>query len=241
MTNDSTRVCKYSVAQLRKGVTKFRRRINRLPVDGYLELHATSKDVRAMMESASGKRLSFKGFMHGVGLMSNKEKRALKSQIQKWMHGSGVGQMSRDDLGEYIFDVASTLKVDWDPIFASLQERKRLPRGCRTEPRPGHGKAYRPPAQRPKRAMSKYNHFVKNTLMDPGFKRRHQSASATQRMREVAKLWQKEKTGAADKQHAAAVHREDMLAQANAERRKYPAGRPRIPKKKRPQRRHVLD
>ena len=45
------------------------------------------------------------------------------------MHGSGVGQMTRGDLGEYIFDVAATLKVDWDPIFDSLEERKRLPRG----------------------------------------------------------------------------------------------------------------
>ena len=71
--------------------------------------------------------------------------------------------------------------------------------------------------------MSKYNHFVKNTLMDPAFKRRHQNATAPQRMKEVAKLWQ-EKTGAANKEHAAAVHREDMLAQADAERRKYPAG-----------------
>ena len=32
-----------------------------------------------------------------------------------------------------------------------------------------------------------------------------------------------------------------QLAQANEERRRYPAGRPRIPKKKRPQRRHMLD
>ena len=65
--------CKYTVAQLRKAVTKFRKRLNRLPVKGYLELHAADKDVRSMMESASGKRLSFKGFMHGVDLMSGRE------------------------------------------------------------------------------------------------------------------------------------------------------------------------
>ena len=63
--NTDTRVCKHSVATLRKGVTKFRKRINRLPVKGYLELHAADKDVHSMMESASGKRLSFKGFMEG--------------------------------------------------------------------------------------------------------------------------------------------------------------------------------
>ena len=62
-------------------------------------------------------------------VVSDKDKRAFKTQIQKWMHGSGVGQMTRGDLGEYIFDVAATLKVDWDPIFDSLEERKRLPRG----------------------------------------------------------------------------------------------------------------
>ena len=43
---------------LRKAITKFRKRINALPVKGYLELHAADKDVRGMMESASGKRLS---------------------------------------------------------------------------------------------------------------------------------------------------------------------------------------
>ena len=32
MSNTDTRPCKYSVAQLRKGVTKFRKRINALPV-----------------------------------------------------------------------------------------------------------------------------------------------------------------------------------------------------------------
>ena len=234
MVNKDTRVCKYSVAQLRKGVSKFRRRINKLPVKAYLELHATSKDVRSMMESASGKRLSFKGFMAGVDLMSNAEKRALKQQIKKWMHGAGVGEMGRDELGRYIFDIAATLHVDWDPIFAGIPVRNRLPRGCRTEPRPGHGKDYRPPSQRPKRAMSKYNHFVKNTLMDPEFKRRFKNATAPQLMKEAAKLWQQEKTDSANKQHAQAVHREDMLSQAAEFRKRNPSGRaPRIPRKRR--------
>ena len=234
MPNQDTRVCKYSVAQLRKGVSKFRRRINKLPVKAYLELHATNKDVRSMMESASGKRLSFKGFMAGVDLMSNAEKRALKQQIKKWMHGAGVGEMGRDELGRYIFDIAATLHVDWDPIFAGIPVRNRLPRGCRTEPRPGHGKDYRPASQRPKRAMSKYNHFVKNTLMDPDFKRRFKNATAPQLMKEAAKLWQQEKTDAANKQHAQAVHREDMLAQADEFRKRNPSGRaPRIPRKRR--------
>ena len=54
MSNTDTRLCKFSVATLRKGVTKFRKRINALPVKGFLELHAADKDVRGMMESASG-------------------------------------------------------------------------------------------------------------------------------------------------------------------------------------------
>ena len=61
------------------------------------------------------------------------------------MHGSGVGQMTRGDLGEYIFDVAATLKVDWDPIFDSLEERKRLPRGCHMVATPSRAL---PPANR---------------------------------------------------------------------------------------------
>ena len=64
------------------------------------------------------------------------------------MHGSGVGQMTRGDLGEYIFDVAATLKVDWDPIFDSLEERKRLPRGCRTVAAPSRAPATAKPTGR---------------------------------------------------------------------------------------------
>eukprot|EP01045_Picozoa_sp_COSAG04_P031229 COSAG04_NODE_5704_length_1519_cov_2.068310_4_plen_80_part_01 len=80
MSNTDTRLCKYSVAMLRKAITKFRKRINALPVKGFLELHAADRDVRGMMESASGKRLSFKGFMAGVDLMSAREQRQLKQQ-----------------------------------------------------------------------------------------------------------------------------------------------------------------
>ena len=234
MSNADTRLCKYSVAQLRKGVTKFRKRINALPVKGYLELHAADKDVRGMMESASGKRLSFKGFMAGVDLMSAREQRQLKQQIKRFMHGATAGQMDRNELSLYIFHIAESLCVDWDPIFSSLPQRKRLPRGCRTEPRPGHGKPYRPLADRPKRQLSEYNRFIQNTLKDREFKSRFTNATQPQLMRAAAKLWREHKEQAANAQHAQAVHREDMLAQAAAFRRRNPSGKaPRIPRKRR--------
>ena len=241
MSNSETRLCKFTVAQLRKGISKFRKRINALPVKGYLELHGTNKDIRGMVESASGKRLSLKGFMAGVELMNKREQRELKQQIKQWLHGASVGSMNRDELSRYVFDIAETLCIDWDPIFGSLPQRKRLPRGCRTEPRPGHGKPYRRLADRPKRPLSEYNRFVQNTLMDREFKARHLNATQPQLMREAAKLWREHKETAANAEHAAAVRREDMLAQADEHRRRYPGGRPRIPKKKRPQRRRVLD
>eukprot|EP01045_Picozoa_sp_COSAG04_P016620 COSAG04_NODE_1402_length_6917_cov_4.721473_7_plen_238_part_00 len=234
MSNSDTRLCKYSVAQLRKGVTRFRRRINRLPVKGFLELHAADKNVRSMMESASGKRLSFKGFMAGVDLMSAREQRELKQQIKRYMHGATAGQMDRHELSRYVFHIADSLCVDWDPIFSSLPQRKRLPRGCRTEPRPGHGKPYRPPAERPKRPLSEYNRFVQNTLKDRDSKARHRNATQPQLMRAAAKLWREQKEEAANAEHAQAVHREDMLAQADEFRRRNPSGKaPRIPRKRR--------
>ena len=53
-------------------------------------------------------------------------------------------------------------------------------------------------------------------------------------MRAAAKLWREHKEQAANEQHAQAVHREDMLAQADEFRRRNPSGRaPRIPRKRR--------
>ena len=142
--------------------------------------------------------------------------------------------MDRNELSRYVFHIADSLCVDWDPIFSSLPQRRRLPRGCRTEPRPGHGKPYRPLADRPKRQLSEYNRFVQNTLKDRDFKSRNLNATQPQLMRAAAKLWREQKEQAANAEHAQAVHREDMLAQADEFRRRNPSGRaPRIPRKRR--------
>ena len=156
-----------------------------------------------------------------------KQKRRLVSVIRKQLHPP-VSKMTRLKICQYIYGTTKEMNVDWTPYFEHAVQRKRIPKGCYKMPGPGSAD-YVEPAKKTKKkgALSEYNRFVQSKMHDKSLWEKHLNITHTQKMREIAKLWKKQKTDKADAGHEKAVRIEDAVASARAMKKM-----PKIPKKK---------
>ena len=177
------RACAYTLTELRKIITLFRRDLSEKSVNEFLDMHAhrvmgsdtIQVDDEVGINNRRGnkhvadyrQRLHLKPSKGGI-LM--KKKRQHVSALRKALHPP-VSGLSRKMAVEYIFGVARELGVNWEPFFMNAKVRKRIPKNCYKLSGPQGNASEQDVAAYPKiakvkRKPSAYNLFMKQRLKE---------------------------------------------------------------------------
>ena len=220
----AVRVCAYTLSTLRKIITQKRRHVAGLSPNDYLSMHAHRLTSGGEEEIARFREMLAKRPAQGGAKMV--DKRRMIREIKTKLHPP-VSKLSRARAVEYIFGTAREMGWDWEPLFEQAPERKRVPKGCYRMRGPGPGRAQPKDTglkvAGPKRKPSAYNDYMRATLADPSFFPGMPYGGVSGRFAKAARRWKDHKATIADS------------AAASADRaafRASPAGRMKIPKKK---------
>lgn len=220
----AVRVCAYTLSTLRKIITQKRRHVAGLSPNDYLSMHAHRLTSGGEEEIARFREMLAKRPAQGGAKMTDKRRmiRGVKAKLHP-----PVTKLSRARAVEYIFGTAREMGWDWEPLFEQAPERKRVPKGCYKMRGPGPGLAQPKDTglkvAGPKRKPSAYNDYMRATLADPSFFPGMAYGGVSGRFAKAARRWKDHKARGADKVAANA---------AAAAFRATPAGRMKIPKKK---------
>ena len=204
----AVRVCAYNVTTLRKIVTKYRRELSAMSPTEFLRIHAK------------------------IGMKTNtirlKSKRPLSERLalfleytSKTARSGGYSAVEKKRLVKTLkkrFHGTPPSKMNRDQLISYIYKRKTGPGSAEYDATPGK-----------KRAPSAYSKFVREMMLTYQFR-----SGTTQKgkMKEVGKLWAKEKTSIMNEEHAQDVAREDRaLAAKQRKELRSTSRKGKIPKK----------
>ena len=153
------RPCSLSVGDMRKAVTKARKRnkvtgpARRAEIMDVIEAHIDNLDGTDALEAIMSKTPLNMTDIHMA-----------RAEMKRLFHPR-ASAMKMQDLINYVYWTTKALEWDWQELDG-FSQKQRQPRGCRKSQRPG--KSLEPPPTATgtikKRAPSKYNIFLKNWI-----------------------------------------------------------------------------
>eukprot|EP01048_Picozoa_sp_COSAG05_P019150 COSAG05_NODE_2936_length_2487_cov_31.407035_2_plen_405_part_00 len=206
---DAVRTCQYSLPELRKAITDFRRDLQGVSHDEYLDAHAHMLVKMAIVpnKTEAEKTREYKARLPG---MSKRQKLRDRAIIKKRLHPA-VSKMNRKRCVEYVYGTALELGIDWAKYLDKRTMKKKPSKRCET--RFGQaGEKYRR-VDHVKKAPTQYNEFMREKLKDKTFLPNTPYGGKHGRFARAAKLWKRHKAALDSKaaEKASATRSHDIL------------------------------
>ena len=158
----AVRTCMYTLPELRKAITDFRRDLQGVSHDEYLDAHAHMLVKTAIVpgKSEAEKTREYKERLPG---MSKRAKLKDRAMIKKRLHPA-VSKMNRKRCVEYIYGTALEMGIDWSKYLDRRSPKSKIPKRCLVKEGQS-GEKYRR-VDHVKKAPSDYNEFMRQKLND---------------------------------------------------------------------------
>ena len=186
---DAVRTCAYSLPELRKAITDFRRELQGIGHDKYLDMHA-HRLVKLAITPGKADDEKTREYKARIPGMSKRSKLKDRAMIKKALHPA-VSRMNRKRCVEYVYGTSLELGIDWGEYFDKRTMKEKPSKRCET--RFGQaGEKYRRVGH-VKRAPSEYNEFMRQKLSDKTWMQSIPYGGKHGRFARAAHLWKKHK------------------------------------------------